>query len=123
MRTKFQDLPAYSEKDVVAALLRDDPDELQFVSITIALGDLDFGFTQSVCVRLAANADSRVRANGLVSLGHLARRFRRLDEPAVKPLVEAGLRDNDELVRISSKSAADEIHQLLHWTISGHTYG
>jgi hypothetical protein len=64
-----------------------------------------------------------VRGNALASLGHLARRFRSLDEQAVKPVIEAALGDTDEYVRVHAQSAADEIHQFLHWNIQGHKYG
>jgi len=123
MTYKLQDLNNITENDVNAALLRNDHEELEFVSLTLALSDLDFNFTQSVCLRLGSDKHSGVRGNALVSLGHLARRFRHLEEQSVKPVIEAGLRDANEYVRMSAKSAADEIHQFLHWQISGHQFG
>jgi hypothetical protein len=120
---KFQDLSTFTPKDVNLALLRNDPGELQFVSITLALADLDFNFTQSVCIQLCSHEDGKVRGNALVSLGHMARRYRRLDEQTVKPILEASLQSPEEYVRASAKSAADEIHQFLHWPIQGHVYG
>jgi hypothetical protein len=123
MRYKLQDLNYITEKDVNAALLRNDPEELKLASLTLALSDLDFNFTQAVCIRLCYSEDGKVRGNALISLGHLARRYRLLDEQAVKPIIEAALQDADGHVRMSAKSAADEIHQFLHWQISGHHYG
>jgi len=119
---KFQDLETVTAKDVTLALLRNDPEELSFVSITLALSNLDFNFTQSICIQLCSSENSRVRGNALISLGHLARRFRLLDEQAVRPLIESFLQNPDEYVRTSAKSAADEIHQFLHWQIKGHVY-
>jgi hypothetical protein len=123
MIKKFQDLDTITIKEVNAALLRDDPHELELVSITIALSELDFNFTQSICIRLSSSSYSKVRGNALVSLGHLARRYLMLDEQSVKPSLEAALIDSDKYVRDSAKSAADEIHQFLHWDIKGHSYG
>ncbi len=123
MIRKFQDLEYITPKEVSLALLRNDPEELQLVSVTLALSDLDFNFTQSVCIQLCSNRNSKVQGNALISLGHLARRFRRLDEQTIKPLIERLLQDPDAFVRGSAKSAADEIHQFLHWQIAGHTYG
>lgn len=120
---KFQDLDIITPKDVHLALLRNDPEELALVSVTVALSDLDFNFIQSVCLQLCSNRSSKVQGNALASLGHLARRFRQLDEQTAKPLIETSLRDADEYVRDCAKSAADEIHQFLHWKIAGHTYG
>lgn len=123
MIRKLQDLAHITAKDVSQALHRNDPAELRFVAITLALSDLDFNITQSVCMRLGSNTDAVVRGNALVSLGHLARRFHRLDETSAKPILESGLRDGDSYVRECAKSAADEIHQFLHWKIAGHEYG
>lgn len=109
--------------DLEAALGRDDPDELLLVPITAALLAVDPAPVAEACVRLSRHADPRIRANALVSLGHLARRFRRLDEQQVRPVIEAGLRDGDEGTRSAALSAADEIHQFLHWTFPGHTFG
>jgi len=120
---KFQDLEHFTIDDITAALRRNDPDELQLVSLTVALAATDPDAAVPVCLRLCSHTDKRVRGNALVSLGHLARRFRSLDEVSVKPLIEDGLKDPDEYVRLSAKSAADEIHQFLHWTIAGHAYG
>jgi hypothetical protein len=123
MTMKFQDLKQFTNDDAEAAIGRNDPGELPFVPVTIALASSDHAFAQEVCLRLAVHANSRVRGNAIMSLGHLARRFRLLNEPAVRPIIESALVDSDESVRMLAKSAADEIHQFLGWTIAGHVYG
>jgi uncharacterized protein (DUF111 family) len=123
MQQRFQDLETFTSRDIEEAIDRNAPDEIALVPLTVAMLSEDGAAAMRVCVRLARHEDPRVRANALISLGHLARRFRSLDEAVVKPLVEEGLRDADDAVRILAKSAADEIHQFLHWTIAGHTYG
>jgi hypothetical protein len=120
---KFQDLDTFTERDVEDALRRNEDDEISLVPLTIALGETDPAYAQQVCLRLAADHRSLVRGNALASLGHLARRFRSLDELPVKKVIEAGLVDADEYVRISAKSSADEIHQFLGWTFQNHAYG
>jgi HEAT repeat protein len=89
----------------------------------VALACPDQTAAQDVCLRLSRHAHNKVRGNAVMSLGYLGRRFRRLDEQAVKPLIESALRDADEYVRTRAKSAADEIHQFLGWSIAGHVYG
>lgn len=120
---KFQDLDSFTERDVEDALRRDAEEELAFVPLTLALAATDPAYAQQVCLKLSADHRPMVRANALVSLGHLARRFRSLDELPVKRAVEAGLADTDEQVRLSALSAADEIHQFLGWTFQNHVYG
>jgi hypothetical protein len=121
--TRFQDLERFTKKDIAEAIARNDPEELQFVSLTVALASPDRVHAEGVCLGLFAHINSRVRGNAVISLGHLARRFRMLDEKTVKPVIECALGDADEYVRTGAKSAADEIHQFLHWEIAGHIYG
>ena len=123
MTTRFQDLLQCTGEDVAAALRRNDPDELALMSITMAMISSDNQAVQKVCVCLCTHHSTRVRGNAVTGLGHLARRFRELDECIIKPLVEAALADQDEYVRTHARSAADEIHQFLGWSISGHVYG
>jgi hypothetical protein len=120
---KFQDLESFTTEDIEAAVARNSPDELPLVPITAALLSPDPGNVTAVCIHLTAHEDPKVRGNAIVSIGHLARRFRDLDEMRVKPVIENALHDQDEFVRSSAGSAADEIHQFLHWTIAGHRYG
>ncbi len=123
MSTKFQDLKQISESDVAAAVKRNDPEELELVSITIALTGPDQQLAENICLLLATHAQNRIRAHAVMSLGYLARRFRKLDEVRVKPVIESALAEPDEYVRMHAQAAADEICQFLHWDIKGHVYG
>jgi hypothetical protein len=123
MTTRFQDLPRFTRDDVDAAITRNDPDELQLVPITVALSSSELALAQEVCLKLCTHEHFKVRGNAVMSLGHLARRFRALDEDKVRPLLESALNDKDDYVKMLAKSAADEIHQFLHWQIPGHIYG
>jgi len=120
---RFQDLDRFTPADVEAAISRSDPEELPLVPLTLALLADGPDLAETVCIRLARHEIPSVRGNAVVALGHLARRFRRLDEPQVRPLLEAALQDPDATVRLLAKSAADEVHQFLHWTIAGHIFG
>lgn len=120
---RFQDLETFTNGDIEAAIRRNHPDELPLVPITIALVSVDRESAEDTCLLLASHENPEVRGNAVVCLGHLARRFRTLDEKRVRPVIESALRDNDEYVRSNAKSAADEIHQFLGWHIDGHVYG
>lgn len=120
---KFQDLERFTTGDIDAAIERNEPNELQLLSVTVALACPDQATAQDVCLKLSRHAHNKVRGNAVISLGHLARRFRHLDERIVKPVIESSLNEQDEYVRTRAKSAADEIHQFLGWDITGHVYG
>ncbi len=123
MTIRFQDLASFTRADVDAAITRNDPDELQLVPITVALSSSELAMAQEVCLKLCTHEHCKVRGNAVMSLGHLARRFRSLDADKVRPLLESALNDKDEYVKMLAKSAADEIHQFLHWQIRGYLYG
>lgn len=123
MRIRFEDLAHFTRNDVDAAIERNDPDELQLVPVTVALSSSELALAQDVCLKLCTHEHFKVRGNAVMSLGHLARRFRALDEDKVRPVLESALNDKDDYVKTLAKSAADEIHQFLHWQFSGHIYG
>jgi HEAT repeat protein len=123
VKTRLQDLEHFTAADIDAAIKRNDLDELLLVSVTVALVHPDQLAAQDVCLRLSLHAHNKVRGNAVMSFGHLARRFRALDEQTVKPIIEAALNDEDDYVRTHAKSAADEIHQFLGWNIAGHEFG
>ncbi len=123
MSTKFQDLDQIGKDDVAGAIERNDPEELELVSITIALSGPDQRLAEDTCLLLATHGQNRIRAHAVMSLGYLARRFRRLDEQRVKPVIESALAEPDAYVRMHAQAAADEICQFLHWDIKGHVYG
>ena len=111
---KFQDLDTFTERDVEDALRRNADDEISLVPLTIALVATDCAYAQQVCLKLAADPRPMVRGNALASLGHLARRFRSLDEavghdrsskPGLSiPMNMCGFRQNLQLMRSISSS-------------------
>lgn len=123
MVRKFQDLERFTNEDIQAAIKRNQPEELEFVPIIVALAYPDRPAAEAVCIALCSHQNNRVRGHAIMSMGHLARRFHALNESLVKPVVERAILDSDEYVRVHAKSAADEIHQFLHWNIAGHEYG
>lgn len=123
MPHRFQNLERYTDADIEAAISRNAPDELPFVPIIVALCASESSEAAAVCIRLSQHDDPYVRGNAVLSLGHIARRFRSLDKSTVKSIVEKALMDPSDHVRSLAKSAADEIHQFLHWNIKGHTFG
>lgn len=96
---RFQDLEHFTDRDVEAALRRNDTAELQLVPIIVALLAPDRTAAEAVCITLCSHEHYKVRAHALISLGHLARRFRVLDEKTV------ALEDRDDYVRAHARSA------------------
>jgi hypothetical protein len=109
----------WTEADIEAAIVRNEPAELLYAPIVVSMDPPDCGWAESVCVRLAAHAHPRVRANAILGFGHLARTCRRLNETVVRPLLEMGLKDQTPEVRGQAEAAAMDIRMFLGWTIDG----
>lgn len=101
-----------------AALLRDDPFELEELIHEIALESEQREWAEWACARLARHRNANVRGNALLGFGHLARRFGTLDASRAKPLIENGLHAHNEYVRERAESAADDVNAHLSWSVS-----
>lgn len=107
-----------SEDNVAAALEKNDPQELHSLVIGVALYAPDFEWAQNICIRLATHDDPFVRGNAVLGFGHLARRFRKQDHEAVRPLLKLALLDTSEYVRGQAVSAKDDVEAFLGWVIT-----
>ena len=98
-----------------ATLERDDPVELMdwILEFTAESGDRELA--ENCCARLARHRNAMVRGNAMLGLGHLARRFGRLDAHRIKRLVDTALHDGSEYVREQARSAAEDLRTFLAW--------
>ena len=100
---------------VEAAIERDDPIELMDVATRIGLEAEEREWAQSCCAQLARHRNAQVRGNAVAGLGHLARRFGRLDPNRIKRIVEIALTDRSEYVQEMARSAAEDLRTFLSW--------
>ena len=117
---EYENIREYSDVAIASALRNDDIRALREIVIDVALRHEDFVFAEQLCRSLSANYDEELRGNAILGFGHLARRFSRLSEIDVRPIIEAGLLDSSEYVRGQSWAAADDISHFLKWTIAGY---
>lgn len=100
-----------------AAIAANDLDALRTLPIEASLHHPNRAWATSLCLALASHDDPNVRGNGVLGLGHLARRFLELDARA-REVVERALVDDDPYVVNHARSAAYDIRQFLAWTFS-----
>ena len=113
---QYEPIDPMSREEVDAALARGEPEELLRVVLAVALHSEDGPWASALCMQLAGHEHFNVRGNAILGLGHLARRFRRLD-PAARDVIENGLRDKHDYVRGQAESAADDSQHFLQWKI------
>jgi hypothetical protein len=117
----YRQPPHSTAEEAEAAIARDDPAELYVVPISVSMYHVDLEWSQGVCIRLSTHRDATVRGNAVLGFGHLARRFRRLDEGVVRPIIENALLDADPYVRGQADAAADDVAHFLGWKVKGRT--
>lgn len=115
----YHNVTPVSKEGVYAAIERDDPDELSLIPIRVSLTDPDLEWSQDICLSLARHHHPQVRGNAVLSLGHLARRFGKLDETRVLPVIESALAESDRIVTGQAIAAADDVSHFLGWNVTG----
>ena len=111
-RRQYEEINAITRTDAEAAAERDIPKELAVCVVAVALHEMNRVFAQQYCLSLASHRDNVVRGNAILGFGHLARRFQEIDTTRVVPVVEAGLKDENEYVRGHAFDAADDIQHF-----------
>lgn len=111
--------PDLTAEEAEAAIARDDPAERYVVPISVSMYHEDLEWSQSLCIRLSTHRDATVRGNAVLGFGHLARRFRTLNQGVVLPIIESTLQDADPYVRGQANAAADDVAHFLGWKVKG----
>ncbi len=118
----YQDPGSYLYRKVLEAIAANDPETLSRMVVAVSMHDDDYVFARSICRQLVANENATVRGNTILGLGHLARRFRRLDATD-QGIIENGLRDPDNHVRGQAWAAAEDVSHFLGWKVTGFDFG
>ena len=106
-------------EDVEDVIARGVPEDLLYVPIVVSMNPPDCSWSESICVSLAAHADSNVRGNAVLGLGHLARTCRKLDLARALPIIAAALKDENVHVRGQAHDAAGDIKHYLGALVPG----
>ena len=113
----YQDIPPITREDLDTALHSGAADKIARAVLAISLHDKDLAFAQDLCLRTAADKNPTVRSIGVTGLGHLARRFGRIDQNKVEPILQWALIDPDPDVRGPAEAAADSIDRFTGWHV------
>lgn len=112
---RYESIEPVSMTAAKAAFSSGDVEQLRRAVVAVGLYESDAQSAVRFLLRAASHASSLVRGATLLSFGHLARRFRQLDERRVRHFVENGLFDSDEFLRGQAQVAADDLEHFLGW--------
>lgn len=116
---KYKDPGKKTKEEVRRILDRDDPEELLHTVVSVGLYEEDYEFAYKVIHELASHPHRNVKANAILCFGHLARRFQKLPQEEVKPIIESALESKEEYIYGQAWSAADDVKHFLGWKITG----
>ena|SRR6266516_3026794 len=114
---KYENIPPIPRADAQRILSAGPADRLATAVLAVALHENDLDFAQDYCLRATGARDPLVRGNAVLGLGHLARRFGRLDQNKVEPIVAWALLDDDQYIRGQAEAAADDIQHFTTWRV------
>lgn len=114
----YEDCSGYSDAEIDRAIAQnDDCESLSRMVIAISLYHPVARWSVERCLALSNHRDPIVRGNAVLGFGHLARRFGKLDEATVRPIIERAIIDPDEYVRGQAWAAASDVTFFLGWNV------
>ena len=116
-RLSYEPLPAYGTREAVeAAASSTSPESRAVAALAVGENWPDPEYAQEVCLRLANDADSAVRASACLGLAYIARNHRNLDKRRVRPVLLRELKSQCEN-RGRVQDAIYDINIYLGWPI------
>jgi hypothetical protein len=117
MKMKYEAIKQLSQGEIEAAILRNDPEKLPLAVLSAALHSDDSDWAEDVCWRLSKHEHSNIRGSAIQGFGHIARIHGKLNQKQIKPVIEAALNDENDLVRGQADDTADDVEFFLKWRI------
>ena len=115
---KYESIKKYSKAKIEKALANNNPDELLYIVLSVALYSDDFEYAENFCIQLSNHEHFNVRGNAILGFGHIARIDGKLNESVIKPIIENALTDENKFVRSQADGAKDDIEYFLKWKFS-----
>ena len=112
---KYESIKKYSKAEIEKALADNNPDELLYVVLSVALYSDDFEYAENFCIQLSNHEHFNVCRNAIQGFGHIARIHGKLNENKVKPIIEKALKNKNKTVRGNANDAKDDTEIFLKW--------
>ena len=115
---KYKPLPVITKKAQVLEIMKNQVyDELMILPLSIGEYFPDWKFAQDLCIELAKNKNSAIRANAVLGLSYIARTKGILEKHLVKPIMLKELRENQEH-KWRIEDAIKDINRFLKWNLA-----
>ena len=84
---RYEFITEYSDDEIMNILRWGSKKELEMMSLSVGEHHSNYLFAQDVCFFLLDNVDESIRANAVLGLSYIARRFRQLDTEKMKSIL------------------------------------
>ena len=114
----YKSLPVITEKIQVLKIMENKiHDELMILPLSVGEYYPDWKFAQDLCIELAKNENSAIRANAVLGLAYIARTKGILEKHLVKPIILKELRENHEY-KWRIEDSIEDINRFLDWNLA-----
>lgn len=110
---RYEEIRPITRYEAVLALRSNDPDAIVLALLSSALHDPDWRWVQGKCFRFAHHTHPAVRGIAALSLGHLARIHRTLDQTEAEQILARLLKDPDKSVAGRANDALQDLRFFL----------
>lgn len=111
----YEEIPALSREEIGSAIRRNDPRELSYVVLALALHEPDLRFAESICIQFAKHEHFNVRGNAVLGFSHIARIHGKLDKEKVMLRINTALLGDHEWVRGHVQDVRGDLMHFLGW--------
>ena len=84
---KYEPIKEYTDKEIMDILYHGSDTELKILPLSVGEFHINCQFAQDVCFLLMENSDEDIRANAILGLSYIARRYNKLDTKKMKLLL------------------------------------
>ena len=111
----YEKIKEYSKSETEQVFSKNDPNELLYVVLSIAMYSEDYEYAENLCIQLSEHEHFNVRGNAILGFLYIARNHDKLNEDLIKPIIIKALEDKNRFVRGQAESAKDDIENFLGW--------
>lgn len=115
---KYESINEYTDKEIMNILYYGSVSDMKMLSLSVGEYHQSYDFAQDVCFFLLDSPDEDVRANAVLGLSYIARRFSKLDVEKLKLFLsrqQPFSKENTDRVEYSLEDISLFLNESVDW--------
>ena len=115
---KYESINEYTDEEIMNILYYGSISEMKMLSLSVGEYHQSYRFAKDVCFFLLENSDEDVRANAVLGLSYIARRFNKLDVEKLKLFLsqqQTFSKENTDRVKYSLEDISLFLNESFEW--------